>query len=311
VKQRLSRIPRPWLWAGGGALVLLVLALLLRPQTRPLAPTPGAPAGTPTAAPQAGEPSVAALGRLVPSGDVRTLAAPSGGAGVSPRLATLFVVEGQAVRRGQVLASFDNRPGLLAQKALLQTRITSLANQVRILEAQTARYRGLTRSGANPAGDLDEREIQLSDRRGRLSEARAELAKLETELTLSELRSPIDGLVLRVLTRPGERPGSGGILQVGASQRMEAIAEVYESDVSRIRVGQQVRLESESGGFSGSLQARVLRISPQVQQRQVLSTDPSADADARIVEVRLELDPADAARVRQLAGLKVIARFQS
>jgi HlyD family secretion protein len=41
----------------------------------------------------------------------------------------------------------------------------------------------------------------------------------------------------------------------------------------------------------------------------VLSTDPTGDADARVVEVRLALDPDDARRVQDLAGLKVIARF--
>jgi HlyD family secretion protein len=172
------------------------------------------------------------------------------------------------------------------------------------------RYRGLTRSGANPAGDLDDREIQLSDKRARLSEARAELTKLDTELALSQLRSPIDGLVLRVVAQPGERPNGNGILEVGANQTMEAVAEVYESDISRVRLGQRVRLESESGGYKGTVMARVIRISPQVRQRQVLSTDPSADADARIVEVRLALDPAESNRLRSLAGLKVIARFE-
>ena len=90
---------------------------------------------------------------------------------------------------------------------------------------------------------------------------------------------------------------------------MEAVAEVYESDINRVRVGQSVRLTSENGGFNGTLQARVLRISPQVSQRQVLSTDPTGDADARVVEVRLALDPQAVARVRNLAGLKLIARF--
>ena len=55
----------------------------------------------------------------------------------------------------------------------------------------------------------------------------------------------------------------------------------------------------------------VSRISPQVRQRQVLSTDPTGDADARIVEVRVQLAGADAQRVRQLTGLKVIARLAS
>jgi HlyD family secretion protein len=52
-----------------------------------------------------------------------------------------------------------------------------------------------------------------------------------------------------------------------------------------------------------------VRITPQVRQRQVVSTNPTGDADARVVEVRLALDPSDLASVRQLAGLKVIIRF--
>ncbi|MBM5810232.1 MAG: HlyD family efflux transporter periplasmic adaptor subunit [Cyanobacteria bacterium M_surface_9_m1_291] len=303
----MSRIPRlGWIAAGGIGLVLALVALL-RPQPKPAqAPAPVVAAASRPAALQ----GVAALGRLEPAGDVRKLAAPSGGMGISPRVSALYVREGDRVQRGQLLASFDNRPGLLAQRELLLTRIQSLSQQLRILEAQTARYRGLTRSGANPAGDLDAREIQLSERRGQLSEARAELKRLNTEITLSELRSPINGLVLRVDVQPGERPDANGIVEVGASQAMEVVAEVYESDISRIRVGQPVTVESESGGFKGQLRARVLRISPQVRQRRVLSTDPSADADARIVEVRLALDPAEAQRVQSLAGLKVIARFQ-
>jgi HlyD family secretion protein len=92
---------------------------------------------------------------------------------------------------------------------------------------------------------------------------------------------------------------------------MEALVEVYESDIDRVRLGQLVRLTSENGGFGGSLSGVVQRINPQVRQREVLSTDPTGDADARIVEVRVRLDSADARRVRDLSGLKVIARLQS
>ena len=111
------------------------------------------------------------------------------------------------------------------------------------------------------------------------------------------------------LTRKMLFDGDAGVLELGATDHMEAVAEVYESDVNRVRVGQEVTLISENGGFSGQLNARVLRISPQVRQRAVLSTDPTGDADARVVEVRLALDPDAAARVQDLAGLKVIARF--
>jgi len=316
VTTRLKRLPVALWWtAGGVAAVLLALALMRpKPAADGLSPA-NKRAATASSAQIASrsEPStaaVAALGRLEPAGDVRTLAAPSGSGAMSPRIDQLLVKEGDWVKRGQVLASFDNRPGLLAQKQLLQVRRNSLASQVRILETQIARFRGLSRSAINPASDLDAREIQLRDLRGRLNETQAELNKLNTDLSLSQLRSPIDGAVLRILSRAGERPGNSGILQVGANQRMEAVAEVYESDIARIRIGQPVLLQSESGGFTGTIAARVLRISPQVRQRSVLSTDPSADADARVVDVRLSLDPAQASRLNRLAGLKVIARFQ-
>jgi HlyD family secretion protein len=296
---------RPWLLAGTGLLAVLAgLAItrgLQRPVDKPLSPAKPAPAALE---------AVSALGRLEPAGDLRRLAAPISGMGGSPRLTSLLVQEGQRVQQGQLLASFDNRPGLLADQRLLQTRITSLQEQLRLLERDTRRYRQLAQGGVTARGDLDNREIKLINLRGELSQAQAQLNKVQTDLILSELRAPIDGTVLRVIARPGERPGDAGILELGATDRMEAVAEVYESDIDRVRVGQLARLISENGGFDGSLKARVLRITPQVRQRQLLSTDPTGDADARVVDVRLAIDPADAARVRDLAGLKVIARFQ-
>ena len=304
--QRLLSRPRQLVVVGVALLAALLLLgrLLQRPASPPASPT----AATAPVRPAAAE-AVSALGRLEPAGDVRQLAAPMSSMGGSPRLTALFVQEGERVRRGQLLASFDTRPGLLADQSLLQTRIANLSQQVALLERDTARYRRLAQGGVTPSGDLDNREIRLIDLRGQLSQARAQLAKVQTDLLLSELRAPIDGTVLRITAYPGERPGDAGILELGATDRMEAVAEVYESDINRVRVGQPVTLLSENGGFSGSLQARVLRISPQVRQRQVLSTDPTGDADARVVEVRLALDPEAAARVNDLAGLKIIARF--
>lgn len=268
----------------------------------------------PKTAPAAVQPlqleAVSALGRLEPAGDVRRLAAPISGMGGSPRITSLLVQEGDRVRVGQLLAQFDNRPALLAEHRLLTTKISALQQQLSLLERDTARYRALARRGASPTGDLDNREIQLLELRSELNEARDQLRRVQADLVLSELRAPIDATVLRIHARPGERPGDSGVLELGATDQMEAVAEVYESDIDRVQVGQQVRLISENGGFSGSLRARVLRITPQVRQRQVLSTDPTGDADARVVEVRLALDPADAAKVRDRAGLKVIARFQ-
>ncbi len=297
----LKRYP---LRSGGGAVALLLLAVAIgRALDRP-APVPPAPVVQPRIE------SVSALGRLEPAGDVRKLAAPMGAMGGSPRISSLSVQEGDRVKRGQILATFDNRPGLLADLAAINARIGTLDRSIAMQRREVSRYREASREGAASMVLLEEKQDELVTFEGQRRQALAEKRGIEVDLKDSQLRSPIDGTVLRVYARPGERPGSDGILSVGASDRMEAIAEVYESDIGRIRLGQSASLISENGGFSGKLKAEVLRISPQIRQRDVLSTDPTGDADARIVEVRLALDPADAKRVQQLSGLKVIARFE-
>lgn len=296
---------------GGLALIAVLAFTLWRSQQKPAtskAPTP-AQQRSASLARQARE-SVSALGRLEPAGDVRKLAAPITGFGGSPRISELLVDEGEAVKEGQLLARFDNGPTLQADRLVLRTRIASLMARYAVLQRETQRYRQLAQGGATSTDDLEARELKLIELKGQLDEAKASLAKVDADLINTVLRAPIDGTVLRLRARVGERPGDNGILELGASDRMEVVAEVYESDIDRVRLGQSVRITSENGGFDGALIGKVLRISPQVRQRVVVSTDPTGDADARVVEVRIQLDRSDMAKVRQLAGLKTISRFE-
>ena len=294
---------RPWLIAGS-ALLVVVLAVAVSRRS-----TPKAPAPVPAAATAPRLEAVSALGTLLPAGDVRRLAAPTSAMGGSPRLLSLAVEEGQRVKQGQLLATFDSRPKLVADLAALQARIASLQVQIRLQNREIERYQSAANSGAAAMVLLEEKKDELVKLQGQLREAVAQRQGLQVDLAESELRAPLAGTVLKIHSRPGERPANDGVLELGAGDQMEAVAEVYESDINRVKLGQVVSLVSENGGFSGTLKARVIRISPQVRQRAVLSTDPTGDADARVVEVRLALDPADAGKVRDLAGLKVIARF--
>jgi HlyD family secretion protein len=294
---------KPWITAGGVAVALAALIAGVRGLQKP-APKPVAPVVQPRIE------AVSALGRLEPAGDVRRMAAPSGEMGGSPRISDLLVEEGDRVKQGQVLATFDNRPALLADLNAVAARINTLKIQIRLQKREVERYQSAANSGAAAMVLLEEKRDELVKLEGLLREALAQRQGLQVDLRYSELKAPFDGLVLKIHSRVGERPGSDGVLELGAGDQMEAVAEVYESDINRVKPGQRVTLVSENGGFSGSLNARVLRISPQVRQRALLSTDPTGDADARVVEVRLALDPAEASRVANLAGLKIIARFQ-
>ncbi|MFY7695212.1 MAG: HlyD family efflux transporter periplasmic adaptor subunit, partial [Cyanobium sp.] len=274
-----------------------------KPPSQTTAPAQKIP---PPKAPEA----VAALGRLEPAGNIRVLAAPIAGIGGSPRLSELLVNEGDRVRQGQVLARFDTGPTLQAEEKVIRTRLANLVRRLQVEQRELNRYRQLTGVGALSADELDRREQQYLQLLGEWQVARADLDRVRADLANTTLQAPIDGTVLRIQARVGERPGDKGILELGASERMEALLEVYESDIDRVRLGQSVLLSSENGGFKGTLRGTVMRISPQVRQREVLSTDPSGDVDARIVEVRVGLAPEESSRVRSLTGLKVIARLQ-
>ena len=254
--------------------------------------------------------AVAALGQLEPAGDVRRLAAPTAGVAGTPRIEQLLVDEGAVIRRGQVLARFDTKAGLEADLAAVEADLASLEDEIALQKVEVSRYA----LGANwGAVSLVQRESSREDLvrlEGEQAQALARRQGLLVDLENSELVSPLEGLVLEIHAREGERPGSDGVMDIGASQRMQARIEVYESDIAQINLDQQVQLTSENGGFGGQLSGRVIQISPRVQQRDVLSTDPTGDADARVVEVLVALDDADVRRVIRLAGLKVIARFE-
>lgn len=253
---------------------------------------------------------VAALGQLEPAGEILELAAPTAGQPGTPRVSTLLVSEGERISTGQVLALFDNRDGLLADVEAVEAQIRTLEAQLKLQELEVQRYTRAAEWGAASQVLLEEKVDDLIRMQGQRDQAVANRRGLLADLGNSQLRSPIDGLVLEVHAQVGERPGSDGVMSVGASQAMQALVEVYESDVARVRVGQAVSLLSENGGFDGELSGRVVTISPQVQQRRVLSTDPTGDVDARVIEVNVALDPDSEQRVSRLAGLKVIARFE-
>jgi len=286
----------------GAVAVVALWSWRSRPQAEPIVAPPAVTKPQPR--------GVSALGRLNPSGDVRRLDAPSGALGAAPRVESLFVQEGDRVEAGQVLAQFDNHPDQLADVEVAKATIVALEQREELLRQELRRYQRLFENGAESQEALDIRKIKLLTVQQELRKAKAELQRQRIKLPDGELVAPFSGTVLEIFARPGERPGSDGVLSLGRSDQMEAVLEVYESDIGRVRVGQSVLLQSENGGFDGELQGRVRRIDPLVQQRDVLSTDPTADTDARVVEVHVALDPDDARRVRQLTGLKLIGRLQ-
>ncbi len=253
--------------------------------------------------------AVAALGQLSPAGEIRQLAAPISQFGSSPRLSELLVKEGDFVKKGSVLAIFENRKKLVADLEKKNKLIKTNILEISLKEDQIKRYELAVKNSAYSLVQLSQRKDELLKLQKQKIINVGDKKDIEIDLFNSQLRSPIDGYILNVNTRVGERSKNEGILDIGSSQNMEALIEVYESDINRVFISQNVELSSENGGFKKILKGEVIRISPQVKQRKVLSTDPTGDADARIVEVLVKLNPESIKLVENYTGMKVIAKF--
>ena len=253
--------------------------------------------------------AVAALGQLSPAGEIRQLAAPISQIGSSPRLSKLLVNEGDFVKKGSVLAIFENREKLIANLEQKNNLIKTNNLEISLKEDQIKRYELASEKSAYSLVQLIQRKDELLKLQKQKIINIGDKKNIEIDLFNSKLRSPIDGYILSINTRVGERPKDEGILDIGSSQNMEALIEVYESDINRVFISQNVELSSENGGFEKILKGEVIRISPQVKQRKVLSTDPTGDADARIIEVLVKLNEESIKLVKNYTGMKVIAKF--
>ncbi len=216
--------------------------------------------------------SVAALGQLSPAGEIRKLAPPISQFGSSPRINELLVSEGDFVKKGAILAIFDNSEKLYADLEKMDNLIKTINLEIALKEDQIKRYELAVEKNAYSFVQLSQRKDELLKLQKQKIINVADKKNIEIDLFNSKLRSPIDGFILSINTRVGERPTNEGILDIGSSQNMEALIEVYESDIDRVFISQKVELSSENGGFKKILKGKVIRISPQVKQRKVLST---------------------------------------
>jgi len=252
---------------------------------------------------------VAALGQLVPMGEVRNLASPISQFGSFPRIEEILVKEGDYVKEGSILAIFENQKKLKANLLKSQKLIETNQREISLKKDQIKRYKLASERNAYSIVSLTQKENELLKLEKQKIIYNSDKTSIEIDLFNTKLRSPIDGYILSINTRAGERSNSEGIMEIGASQKMQALIEVYESDIDRVFLDQNVELISENGGFEETLIGKVIRINPQVNQRKVLSTDPTGDADSRIIKVLVSLDDKSILRVKSFAGMKVIAKF--
>jgi RND family efflux transporter MFP subunit len=177
---------------------------------------------------------VVAYGAAAPSTlAVRNLTLPQTG-----QVTTVQVVQGQAVKKGQVLLTFSTAPTTLASYRQAQTA-------VKLAEAQRLH------AGQLLAQQLGTRD-QLAAADKALSDARAQLAALARDgagrASLS-VSAPSDGIVTATPVSAGDRPAAGATLvTVSRNGGVQVSLGVEPGYHALIRPGQPVSLEPLGGG---------------------------------------------------------------
>lgn len=192
-------------------------------------------------------------------------------------------------------------------KQLTADTVRQQLNEARanLSRIQRSRQKQVAEAQATLDQIAEVRPVDVNVVRSQVAQAQASVAQAQANLDASTVRSPQAGKVLKIHTRAGERVGNDGIISLGQTDQMVAVAEVYESDLSRIRSGQNATVTSKNNAFSDVLRGKVVEVGLEINKKDVLNTDPAAKFDARVVEVKVRLDEASSRRVAGLTNLSI------
>ena len=154
------------------------------------------------------------------------------------------------------------------------------------------------------------RSVDIAEAQAQVDEALALVSKAEADLELAYVRSPVNGQILNLHAKAGEIVGGQGFADIGQTQQMYVVAEIYETDIRHVQIGQTAAIISEYGGFTGELRGVVNQIGLQIDKPGISNDDPAAKADVRVVEVKIRLNSEDSERVRHLNNLQVRASIE-
>ena len=148
------------------------------------------------------------------------------------------------------------------------------------------------------ASDLAQTDIDIS-----ITSAKLDQARINREQAL--VRSPLDGVVVQIYTRQGERIAPGGIVKIVDMSQMRVLADVDELHLGRVVPGGKVEVTFR--GSPTAYRGTIARISPTVKRMQRIEPDGGSSTDARVVQVEIKLD--DPSGMPQVLGRETRVTF--
>jgi HlyD family secretion protein len=232
---------------------------------------------------------------------------------VTGKVMEIFVEEGKAVQRGQILARLDDSQ-LRAMRSVEQAQLASAQkaaaeNEARLKEAELTlgRRQQLVKEKVISKAELDSAEAEVDSLKARIAMAhqqvevaQRQLDARQTDLNDMVVRAPFDGVAISKDAQPGEMispvsAGGGftrtGICTIVDMSSLEIEVDVSESYINRVKPGQPVEA--------------VLDAYPEWRiPSKVITSVPSADRQKATVRVRIAFDQLDP-RILPDMGVKV------
>lgn len=202
-------------------------------------------------------------------------------------------------KEGAISASLFDEKRLALQKAQAQF------NEGQVNKSQTANTlrAQIEAAKANLNSIAEVRPADIQTAQAKVKSAIATVKRTEAELRQTEVKSPYSGQILEIHAKPGEVVDSRGIADLGQTSQMRVLAEIDQSDIKKIQIGQKVTITGES--FSGELQGLVEEIGLQVSKQEIFSNEPGENLDERVIKVRIGINDRDSDRVSGLTNLQV------
>jgi membrane fusion protein (multidrug efflux system) len=161
---------------------------------------------------------------------------------VSGYVTKVNVIEGQKVKKGDVLVEIDERD---FQNTLTQMKgdLVSLEARKRDAERNHKRISDLFRGGAVSQQQSDTASANYSDLQAKYDGIHAQVSQAELNLTNTKIKAPSDGFIAKRAVEEGQLAATGvpllGFVDSGARW---ITANFKETDVEAIKIGAKVKI---------------------------------------------------------------------
>lgn len=186
-------------------------------------------------------------------------------------------LENAQVEYARTQALYDEKVG---SKSTLDLRRVEVESKARLLDQANEKLKSLSE-----VRDTDVNVVEAD-----VAVAIAQEQRAQAEYEASIVRAPISGQVIKIRARAGEEVGPKGIMELGHTDHMYAIAEVPDTQIGLVHIGYRSVVTID--GVATQLQGKVQQIGSEVGRNELLYTDGAALSDARVVEVKILLDDA-------------------